>query len=1036
MRLLVALLLVFSMALALSGAPERPTVGILVGKGAPPPEVAAAKDLVERLSALYPSERISLVSEPGTVPHLIVLGTSASVRKILPGIGGKIPSVPGGFLVTAVEQKNGKAGVILGADSEGVANGVYRLLEELGFGFYLSFETKPPARKKFSFDGWKLAANPLVPCRIVFDWHNFLSGCSAWTLGEWNGWMVAALRMGYNTIMVHAYGNNPMAGFVFEGKDRSVGFLPSSRIGRDWANMHVNDVRRLYGGGVFPNSTFGSEASVEGSDAERTRAARELMGKVFAHAAERGMKIIFSVDIDTKSANPQESILLLPESARFRQGNTWLADPESPEGYVWYKAMVDALLSECPAMTMLVPWTRNSGTPWNDVKFEEMPARWQKEYRAIVKNNQGLENTKKNVAIFAQSKVVRAMRRALDESGHKNVRLGFGSWEFDFLPAADKFMPRDVALIGLDYNVLHEKSRFTSGESRKKLAEVGGNRPLIPIAWAHHDDGNYMGRPFTPFPDFYDCLVDMKCDTAGFGVIHWTTRPLDLYFKSMANQVWSDRKNEPLAGTVKATAEKLLPGNPSAGKFAGYLLDWITTSPKFGRATTDTFLYTPLKLTDEIKEGFSRRGKLLDSVDIRSLDAGGQALVGYFKGLEKFATSVFETDRLTEEASDAIGKGDYATARSLVSHCDPEKIVEDYAAFSSLGGITPGELGLIVSMNTRWISHLVRMRQILGMEPVRINFGATSHEPLAQSAGRFTFYFTPSKQIWETLGSEETGFDMVTIPEKEIVRSPDVNPDWTGIFQSAAKSASAMEFNVGPILDKIRGARDYIHFDSLAPGKYLLKLLLIEPEYDCAGRRVFDLEFSGGGDSGGEASTVRFPALKTGRFRLLIKSSPSGGWCSVSEISMPGQKIDPAQVVASGTAEDFPTANAFDGEPATRCAFKGKAASLEWAVDPAKTVEEADIMWYSRSKKGFYNFELQAQEGATWKTVASSATFSEKGGGSVMTIDPFKLAGAKNKPVVFTTPVELKDSGKVSFRIVPHVGGALICGIVLEPVVR
>ena len=69
---------------------------------------------------------------------------------------------------------------------------------------------------------------------------------------------------------------------------------------------------------------------------------------------------------------------------------------------------------------------------------------------------------------------------------------------------------------------------------------VGAHRPVIPIMWAHHDDGHYMGRPYTPLPEFASKLADAKA--AGFGIIHWTTRPLDLYFASLAKQVWRRRR--------------------------------------------------------------------------------------------------------------------------------------------------------------------------------------------------------------------------------------------------------------------------------------------------------------------------------------------------------------------------------------------------------------------------------------------------------------------------------------------------------------
>ncbi len=79
--------------------------------------------------------------------------------------------------------------------------------------------------------------------------------------------------MRFNTIMVHAYGNNPMFTFRFAGEDKPVGYLATTRSGRDWGTQHVNDVRRLYGGEVFRSPVFGAGAALV-PETERAPAAK------------------------------------------------------------------------------------------------------------------------------------------------------------------------------------------------------------------------------------------------------------------------------------------------------------------------------------------------------------------------------------------------------------------------------------------------------------------------------------------------------------------------------------------------------------------------------------------------------------------------------------------------------------------------------------------------------------------------------------------------------------------------------------------
>ena len=117
-----------------------------------------------------------------------------------------------------------------------------------------------------------------------------------------------------------------------------------------------------------------------------------------------------------------------------------------------------------------------------------------------------------------------------------------------------------------------------------------------------------------------------------------------------------------------------------------------------------------------------------------------------------------------QTAEESWQKGDLKAARAAIATCHPEQVIEQFAAFSR-AGMTRGEQGLVVSLNTRWLSHYVRLRQLLGLEPVRYKFGPTSHDPLAQAAGKFTFHFDSQRRLWQTLGTVETGADAFTLPQ-------------------------------------------------------------------------------------------------------------------------------------------------------------------------------------------------------------------------------------------------------------------------------
>jgi hypothetical protein len=825
-------LLAFLATMALLVAGHAADLPVFVPPGASSAERLAAADLVDCLGRLYPADRFTLTTALPKRGRGIVVGcaTNAAVRRL---VGDAAPVVPESFLV--LTQRNGvrELGIVCGADARGTAYGVYALLEKLGCGFYLSGDALPAAKPlPFSFDGWQLSDTPLVRDRLVFDWHNFLSGCSTWNLPEWKAWIQQSLKMRYNTVMVHAYGNNPMVSYTFNGRQKPVGYLSTTARGRDWSTMHVNDVRRLCGGEVFPQPVFGAEAA-QGPDDQRAEAARQLMHSVFAYAQQRGMEIYFANDVDTISANPQELIQTLPAAARFASagGKVWLADPDTPEGYRYYKAQAAALRAAYPQITCLVVWFRTGGTPWMDFSAGEMPPRWQQEFRAEVARTPEAARLWHAHNLFGIGKIIRAWDRALRETGHGRVRLAAGTWDFKFLPPADRFFPPQVKLLGLDYNVLHGRPQLGDVESRRALREVGARRPVLPVIWAHHDDGNYIGRPYTPFADFASKLAD--ADACGFGIIHWTTRPLDLFFASHARQVWGASSNEPLSDTCRDMAARSF-GATAREPMGAYLERWATGAPMFGRETTDTFIDRPLQSVEAVSTGCRERRSLLAAVDRSQLTAEQRARVDYFAGLECFITDFHRAQDSLQRSEALLKAGDLAGARSALTNSHPQAVIKEFAAFSTLGGITRGEQGLVVSMNLRWRPYFLRQRQELGLEPVRFNFAPTSHDHLAQLPGKFTWHADGSGRLWQTLGAEETGASpFVLPPEAKVTASAGVAEDHADICRAGIESAQPIEFVLGPVMGH----------SALPAGEYRLHLLLLDPAASAPGQGVLTVSF-------------------------------------------------------------------------------------------------------------------------------------------------------------------------------------------------
>lgn len=737
------------------GAWGQSEVSIIVSPQATGVERLAGSELAAHLRLLYPDARFTVVDQAARGVRVLV-GTKATLPELARYTGPATLHVPESFVVSTGGTKEAPLGVVAGADPRGTLYGVYGLLEKLGFGFYLSYNTHPPARHgPFTFEGWSLIDKPLTRMRMVFNWHNFLSGCSTWDFSDWQKWIIQASRMRFNTIMVHAYGNNPMFSFTHNGTTKPTGYLSTTIRGRDWGTEHVLDVRNIVGGAaLFSKPVFGSEAAMV-PEAETIRSARLLMQKVFQTAAAHGMGVTFAVDVDTDTSNPQNVIATLPASARFSVGGVQLVNPETPEGKAYYRSQIEQLLGSYPEITQIAVWFRGSrNSPWREVKRGDFPASWQAEFDRALESTPRLRADAEAPSMFAISKIAKVYRDILDETGHRAVTLGAGSWRYDYIRSADAFMPPGVALIPLDYDYA-----FPSDPARETIRSASNHRPVIPIVWAQHDDREYGARPYLPFTGFASML--RRTNSIGYGIIHWTTRPLDVYFKSLADQIWRASENEQLETTCTRMAEHTF-GIGAREIGTRYLLDWIQDSPMFGRETSDRFIDQTLD-ENPVVDGCIRRLKILERVQGASKSPEASTWVSYFEDLERFMMEFHRVHAAWQRAGEDLKLGKTDEARREWQKVSPERVLRQYAKTISHGGASKGEKGILISMNLRWLPYMVSERQALGLEPLRIRFAPTAPELLAQSPGRNTFEFDSAQHVWQVLGNTETGAEVLPI---------------------------------------------------------------------------------------------------------------------------------------------------------------------------------------------------------------------------------------------------------------------------------
>jgi hypothetical protein len=319
----------------------------------------------------------------------------------------------------------------------------------------------------------------------------------------------------------------------------------------------------------------------------------------------------------------------------------------------------------------------------------------------------------------------------------------------EYIKYADVFFPEEVPLLPLDWSIV-----FNTPEVKEILSRAAEHRKMYPVIWAHHDDHRYIGRPYRPWPDLADKLAERKA--SGFGIIHWTTRPLDLYFTNSARQVWKSSANENIETTVESFVSSLFAD--AREQMIEYYNDWMSGGPMFGRETSDHFIDLGRQLHGDKMESWEdmRSAARIRLEKLNSIPADENSrYLEYQKGMEEFYISFFDNQILFQETFERAQESKNDEAVEIMKQTYPELSIQKYADAIKNIGFTSGEMALVFSMNTRWLADYKNLEQRLGMSPVRFRFAPTFHDPLAQQPGKYSYHIDDNGNWWICLWENE-----------------------------------------------------------------------------------------------------------------------------------------------------------------------------------------------------------------------------------------------------------------------------------------
>ena len=772
-------------------------------------EKFAAEELKAYLSRIYPECRFSVGGEAvdGKSIYLIITDTIEGV-----------PDNTEGYLL----KSEGDHASIISKGSTGLIYGVYGILERLGCGFFLSDEMLPEQKKNFDFSAWNFSNEPFIEERFVFNWHNFISGCTGWDKQQWLEWIDRSQKMGYNTVMIHSYHNNPMFTFEYKGFKKEVGYISTSAKGRDWGNIPINDVRRLPGGEIFSTAEFGSEMAMVPDD-RRVEMAQSVMAEVFSYALARGVKVNYAIDIDMPLLFLKNSMIQsIPEDEKFylSTDDVWIPLPDKPEGYAFYKAQLEGLLSSYP-MLEDITFFRRGASFFRNAGLKELPGKWQEEYNSVIRQNPYLEalDEKELIGSFITARLVAGYQQILKDMGKGDIALATGSWNHYFVVPTAAFLPKDIRLMPIDWNSRFDRSMMEDETILHDFASPECEQRVVPFIWAHHDDGMYVGRPFKPTENVYTKLQEGECNS--FGVFHWMNRPLDLFFKNMSRQVWSATVNESLDETMRFSALHYF----GAESMSVYFKEWMSNAPMFGRATLKNFFYRGL---DECVFDFEKvivecekRIAILDGADVSKMSEKQKGYIDYFKTLEQFIIDFSKTQPHLLNAEKFLDEGDIEGAREELRKGDPAQCIRTFSKLSQIVKKERGEMAFTCRLACKYIPDYLSFEQRSRLKPFYVNIDSVVYEDLAQgNEMNLTYHIDPSGIFWESLGEREFVSPIVNLSVKSGIND-DLAP-FTEIFQYGITVSDSDTIPIQALM-RAGGVRNS---SAVWEGEYELKILV------------------------------------------------------------------------------------------------------------------------------------------------------------------------------------------------------------------
>lgn len=430
--------------------------------------------------------------------------------------------------------------VVSAKATNGLVNGVYGLLRELGFEFNLSSEAVPSVLPSH-LSKQEITKSPLFAVRGVLPWYNFFNSPTTWDFIDHRSFIDQLVKSGANFITFHSYEHEPFVA-VEENGEMVFGAGLCNTGKATWGTHPVPVNEFAYGINKLYSGTFyGASTTLQGYDSStQIKKEKEVLRDALIYAKSRGL-------ITSMGFAPLGDPTVPVDRERFIKEFTCNLEYYKNLDYIfiWQTETKGAQGHPLQYDTHILPDTRDPDSKIINYGEYRIP-----EFQRIVNRTEGIQPFFKNTA---EGKIARATEgarlelfaklayRILSryENAPKIVVAGWGGENYllseEYYEGLDKVLPKDVAFSSLES--LKPKTYIDNA-----YFELPADRQRWPIPWLENDGDQWQPQPF--LQTYEPMIQDLaRSGSQGFLSIHWRTREVEDNFGYLVDYSWDTSIN-------------------------------------------------------------------------------------------------------------------------------------------------------------------------------------------------------------------------------------------------------------------------------------------------------------------------------------------------------------------------------------------------------------------------------------------------------------------------------------------------------------